>query len=109
MTTIRATCGACGDVELTTADVQVMISEETGEGTYSFRCPHCQDVVVKGSPRHTIDLLVSAGVRYSTWGTPAESPLDPTAPAFDYDDLLAFHAFLTDDAAVAGALDSLPH
>ena len=76
MTTIRATCGTCGDVELTTADVQVMISEESGEGTYSFRCPHCEAVVVKGSPRHTIDLLVSAGVRYSTWVTPAEAPLD---------------------------------
>lgn len=107
MTTIRATCGTCGDVELTTEDVQVMISEDTGEGTYSFRCPLCQEVVVKGSPRHTIDLLVSAGVRYSTWGTPAEAPLDPTAPSFDYDDLLEFHALLADDSAVALALDAL--
>jgi hypothetical protein len=107
MTTIRATCGTCGDVELTTADVQVMISEDTGEGTYSFRCPLCEDVVVKGSPRHTIDLLVSAGVRYSTWGTPIEMPLDPEAPAFNYDDLLTFHSLLDDDNAVAGALDAL--
>jgi hypothetical protein len=107
MTTIRATCGTCGDVELTTTDVQVMISEDTGEGTYSFRCPLCEDVVVKGSPRHTIDLLVSAGVRYSTWGTPVEMPLDPEAPAFNYDDLLTFHSLLDDDNAVAGALDAL--
>lgn len=107
MTTIRATCGTCGDVELTTADVQVMISEDTGEGNYSFRCPMCEGVVVKGSPRHTIDLLVSAGVRYSTWGTPTETPLDPAAPAFSYDDLLEFHGMLADDDAVAGALDAL--
>ena len=107
MTTIRATCAACGDVELTTIDVSVMISDDSGDGTYSFRCPLCESVVVKDCPRHTIDLLVSAGVHYSVCVRPDEPSPDPTAPVFTHDDLLAFHAFLANDAQVAGALETL--
>lgn len=107
MTTIRATCATCGDVELTTTDVSVMISQESGDGTYSFRCPLCDSVVVKDCPSHTIDLLVSAGVHYSMVVRPDEPTPDPTAPTFTHDDLLEFHSFLANDAQVAGALEAL--
>lgn len=107
MTTIRATCGTCGDVELTTADVSVMIHADDGEGSYSFRCPLCRSVVVKPSPRHTIDLLVSAGVRYSMWSSPEERITDPSAPAFTHDDLLEFHVLLEDDSRLSALLESM--
>lgn len=107
MTTIRATCVTCGDVELTTTDVSVMVSMETGEGTYSFRCPLCESVVVKDCPTHTVDLLVSAGVAFSMVDGLNESVPNPTAPALTHDDLLEFHSFLANDDLVAGALEGL--
>ena len=107
MTTIRATCSTCGDVELTTADVSVMISQDSGDGTYSFRCPLCESVVVKDCPSHTVDLLVSAGVHYSMGQLPDEPIPDPSAPAFTHDDMLEFHSFLANDTMVAGALEAL--
>jgi hypothetical protein len=107
MTTIRATCAACGDVELTTIDVAVMISQDSGDGTYSFRCPLCDSVVVKDCPSHTVDLLVSAGVHYSVVFAPDEPVPDTSAPLFTHDDLLEFHSFLANDDQVAGALEAL--
>lgn len=107
MTTIRATCATCGDVELTTGDVSVLIDQDSGDGTYSFRCPLCDSVVVKDCPTHTVDLLVSAGVHYAMCALPDESSPDPAAPAFDHDDLLEFHSFLANDALVAGALEGM--
>ena len=107
MTTIRATCATCGDVELTASDVSVMVGQDSGASTYSFRCPLCESVVVKECPAHTVDLLVSAGVVYCAH-TPLFEPVpDPTAPVFTHDDLLEFHAFLGNDARVAGALEGL--
>ena len=107
MTTIRATCAACGDVELTTTDVSVMISQDSGDGTYSFRCPLCDAVVVKDCPRHTVDLLISAGVHYAMFVAADEPNPDPYAPPLTHDDLLEFHSFLANDAQVAGALEGL--
>jgi len=107
MTTIRATCTSCGDVELTTADVTVMIHAGEADGSYSFRCPICEDVVVKPTPRHTIDLLVSAGVECSVWSDPHEIVLDPAAPPFTHDDLLEFHSLLADEDRLAAQLHTL--
>lgn len=107
MTTIKATCGTCGDVELTVADVQVMINEDDLSASYSFRCPCCAGVVVKKAPADMIDLLISAGVSYSVWKTPAPEVADPKAPLFDHDDLVAFGRMLGDDRAIELALDGL--
>ncbi|GEM_PF-539880 len=107
MTTIKATCGTCGDVELTVADVQVMINEDDLSASYSFRCPSCAGVVVKKAPGDMIDLLISAGVSYSVWKTPAREVADPKAPLFDHDDVVSFGLMLRDDHAIALALDGL--
>jgi hypothetical protein len=107
MTTIRATCATCGDVELTVADVTVMITPGSGDGTYAFGCPLCDTVVVKDCPSHTIDLLISAGVHYSMVALPHEPVPFPDAPSFTHDDLLEFHSFLANDGQVAGALEAL--
>ena len=107
MATIRASCGDCGDVELTTSDVQVRICSDTSDGTYSFRCPHCQMTVVKSAETRTIDLLVASGVSFTTWQMPAELSEPRVGEPISHDDLLDFHDLLGDDRALEQALTEL--
>jgi hypothetical protein len=94
-TLIRATCGDCGDVELTTGDLVVRQREDTLTGTYVFRCPTCTVPVVRPADAPTIDLLVSSGCRLEIWTPPAElSEPRPTGEPFTLDDLIDFHAQL---------------
>ena len=72
MATIRASCGECGDVELTTDDVHVRVCTGDSQGTYSFRCPVCLMTVIKPAEARTVDLLVASGVSYETWTLPLE-------------------------------------
>lgn len=104
MATIRASCADCGDVELTTSDVQVRICDDNNEGTYSFRCPHCDMIVVKTAETRTIDLLVASGVSFTTWRLPAELAEPRKGEPISHDDLLDFHDLLHDDGALEQAL-----
>jgi hypothetical protein len=97
MATIRATCGDCGDVELTTADVQVRVCIEDSTGTYSFRCPACGMAVVKPAEPRIVDLLVASGVELSTWSLPAELYEVRSGGRISHDDLLDFHLLLQRD------------
>jgi hypothetical protein len=98
MATIRASCGECGDVELTTADVHVRVCVVDNQGSYLFRCPSCRMTVVKPAEPRTVDLLVASGVSYETWTPPAElSEPRGGGPAIDHDDLIDFHTLLDDD------------
>lgn len=105
MATIRASCEHCGDVELTTADVEVRVCTHDNQGSYSFRCPSCDLLVVKAAESRTVDLLVASGVSYATWDLPAElrEPRGGGAP-LTHDELLEFHERLSDDQTVAEAL-----
>jgi hypothetical protein len=91
MATVRASCNNCGDVELTTKDVQVQVCSATNEGSYSFLCPTCRLIVSKAAEARIVDLLLSAGVRLVTWDLPAELNEPKTGPVISYDDLLMFH------------------
>ena len=95
MATIRASCGDCGDVELTTRDVEVRVCTHDNQGTYSFRCPGCDLVVIKAAEPRIIELLVASGVRLSTWSLPAEltEPRSGGEP-ITHDDLLDFHTLM---------------
>ena len=108
MATIRASCGDCGDVELTTADVRVRVCNADNQGSYLFRCPSCDMTVVKTAEPRTIDLLVASGVSYETWNLPLELA-EPrgTGDNLTHDDLIDFHAFLDDEARLWDALSSL--
>lgn len=94
VTTIRASCPTCGDVELTVADVKVRVCAADNRGTYSFRCPTCAMCVVKGAEPRIVDLLVSAGVALEVWHLPAELSEPRCGPPITHDDLLDFHALL---------------
>lgn len=104
MATIRASCSDCGDVELTTHDVHVRICDDTNEGTYSFRCPHCRMTVVKPAETRTIDLLVASGVSFTTWRLPAELSERHEGEPISHDDLLDFHHLMSDDTKLSEAL-----
>jgi hypothetical protein len=92
--TIRATCGDCGDVELTTADVRVRVCLEDNSGSYLFKCPTCHMSVVKPAEPRIVDLLVASGVELSTWQLPAEIYEPRVGAPLNHDDLLDFHHLL---------------
>lgn len=97
MATIRASCPECGDVELTTGDVRVLLCSTTNEGSYTFRCPLCRLAVSKAAEPRVVDVLVSSGVRLSVWHMPAELDETKSGDPIGYDDLLAFHEELQTD------------
>lgn len=107
MATIRASCGDCGDVELTTADVRVRVCTDTNQGEYLFRCPTCRMAVVKPAEPRTIDLLVASGVAMQTWALPAELWEPRNGRPISHDDVLDFHNSLSDDDTFARALASM--
>jgi hypothetical protein len=98
MATIRATCGDCGDVELTTADVRVRVCLDDNAGSYHFRCPSCQMAVVKPAEPRIVDLLAASGVEVFMWRLPAELFEARFGPRIDHDDLLDFHQLLESDS-----------
>jgi len=79
---------------MTTADVWVKVRDDES-GTYSFRCPLCQSVVTKHAEPHIVELLVSSGVRWSSWRPPAELEERRGGPPISYDDLIDFHDLLS--------------
>lgn len=98
MATIRASCPTCGDVELTSGDVTVLVCSTTNVSSYAFQCPTCDVAVTKPAEPRVVDLLVSTGVKLSVWQLPAEMQEVHDGPPINYDDLLAFHFELrTDD------------
>ncbi len=62
MTTIRASCEDCGDVELGIEEVRVRICADDERATYSFTCPTCRLTVVKPTDDRAVQLLMDAGV-----------------------------------------------
>ena len=97
-TRIRASCGDCGDVELSVADVEVRVCTDDNAGSYVFRCPSCDMAVIKDAEPRVVDLLLASGVTLSTWSAPAELRETRAAgPAFTHDDLLDFHHQLQGD------------
>lgn len=97
MATIRASCGTCGDVEITSNDVTVRVCRDDNAGAYSFTCPSCDAIVVKDAEPRIVELLVTSGVRLITWSLPAELAEHHAGKPIDHDDLLDFHTLLETD------------
>ena len=88
MTTIKASCPTCGEVELTPADVSLMVCSHAPLSYYAFHCPDCLDEVRKPADDHVISLLMSGGVKATVWEIPDEALEIKVGPALNYDDLL---------------------
>ena len=90
MTTIKASCPGCGEVELTSADISLMVCNHATLSYYAFTCPKCVDTVKKPADDHVVSLLMSGGVKPTIWEVPAEALETKVGPALGYDDLLDF-------------------
>ena len=95
MTTIRANCPSCGDVQLKASELTVRVCSDDERGSYCFRCPDCRRAVAKDASRRIVDLLVSSGVRMQVWRLPAELSETRIGEPLKPDDLLDFHLLLT--------------
>lgn len=94
MTTIRATCPTCGEVELTPDDIELRVCTHAPASYYQFDCPLCGDVVQKPADDRVVQLLISGGVAATVWELPEEFRETRQGPAFTVDDLLDFHLLL---------------
>lgn len=88
---IRASCPTCGDVELTTRDVRVLLCSTTYQSSYAFQCPSCRVAVTKPAEPRVVDVLLASGITLSVWHMPAELDEAHAGPPISYDDLLEFH------------------
>ncbi len=97
MTTIRAQCPDCGDVQLPIHQLSVRVYEVEGPGSYSFSCPTCAQPVSREASARIVGLLVGAGAPHTAWHWPAELAEPRVGPAISPDDLLDFHVLLQDE------------
>jgi hypothetical protein len=96
MATVRATCPTCGDVELTTAGMQLLVCTSTGATAYSFQCLLCGVLVNRFANDRVVAALSEVGVRLREWSLPAELAEVKVGPPITHDDLLSFHLALAD-------------
>jgi hypothetical protein len=94
VTTIRATCPTCGEVELTPDDIELRVCTHASASFYQFACPLCSDTVQKPADDRVVQLLISGGVPATVWELPDEAAESLAGPAFTNDDLLDFHLLL---------------
>ena len=97
MTTIKATCPECGEIDLTADDIVLRIGAQTGGNTYGFSCPDCGDFIQKPADERVVRLLLSGGVMPTLVHVPAEALEPRSGPPINHDDLIAFHDLLEDD------------
>ncbi len=80
------------------ADVILLtVQGDSGEGTYSFVCPSCDDLVEKPADRKIVTLLKSVGVDVAERSESADLERRPDGPPFTLDDLIDFHELLGRD------------
>ena len=97
MTTIKATCPACGEIDLTADDILLRIGAQSAGNTYGFSCPNCGDFVQKPADERVVRLLLSGGVMPTLINVPAEALEVHDGPPISHDDLIAFHDLLESD------------
>lgn len=90
MTTIKASCPCCGDVELTPAQVRLVVCTVADWSYYAFTCGTCQDEIRKPAGADVVSLLQTGGVPVERWTVPAEALEEHSGAAVSYDDVLDF-------------------
>jgi hypothetical protein len=98
MTTIKATCPDCGEVDLTADDILLRVGARASVNTYGFSCPKCHEFVEKPADERVIRLLLSGGVMPTLVHVPAEILEPRQGPPIDYDDILNFHETLQNES-----------
>jgi hypothetical protein len=106
MTTIKATCPGCGEVDLTAEDILLRIGASRTVNTYGFTCPVCGDFVQKSADDRIVRLLLSGGVVPVPVHVPAEALEVHDGPPISHDDILNFHEMLEKDDWIKQLLGS---
>ena len=96
MTTIKATCPECGDVELTPADVRVEVEETLAApvSVFAFDCRFCDTHVRGPVDQPTADALTRAGARTVHFRLPAEVREPHEGQPLTEDEVIAFGRWL---------------
>ena len=94
MTTIKASCPSCGDVELTPQQVRLVVCSVKSWSYYAFVCTACHEEVRKPAGRDVVALLISGGVVAEPWNVPAEALEEHGGAVLNYDDVLDFALWL---------------
>lgn len=97
MAKLRATCPACGAVELGADAFDFQWCSYAAASFYMFTCPECGTAVRKSADGTTAQLLISGGVQPNLWHLPLEALEPHDGPALDYDDLIDFHQMLGEE------------
>ena len=90
MTTIKTSCPVCGDVELTPAQMRLVVCSRSAWSYYAFSCTTCKDEIRKPADDEVVTLLVSGGVVAEAWTIPAEAMEEHEGNVITYDDVLDF-------------------
>lgn len=97
MTTIRATCPGCGDVELAPESIDLQWCSHVPASFFRFACPRCGTLVLRPADARIAQLLISAGVRPVLWHLPKELLEEHDGPPLTIDDVLDLHSALERD------------
>lgn len=115
MTRIRASCPACGEVDLRPDDVVLHVVRAAdglvADGSeYRFRCPDCADLVAKPADERIAQLLTTGGVVVAEADAdlPPHPEFPPDGPRLTHDDLLDLHLALEGQSWFADLLRSTP-
>ena len=90
MTTIKASCPCCGDVELKPTEVRLVVCTVSDWSYYAFTCETCRDEIRKPAGADVVSLLQTGGVPIERWTVPAEALEEHDGPQITYDDVLDF-------------------
>jgi len=101
MTTIKASCPVCGDVELTAEQMRLVVCTRSEWSYYGFMCPTCEDEVRKPADDEIVTLLMSGGVAATPWHIPAEAMEEHQGGVISYDEILDFALWLDEHDLVA--------
>lgn len=107
MPRVRATCTACGDVDLSVQQVTVTCGRVAAEGIYEFSCPSCGLAHSKAASRQTLDLLIASGSQYRELIEPIEHLVGADLGPMSSDQVKRYLAWLHDEDAVAQAMSQL--
>jgi hypothetical protein len=94
-TIVKATCPACGDVELAPEELKLRVCSMPDASTYHFVCTNCRQIVVKSAAdERVVQLLSSVGVPVVNWDLPAELSERHDGEPITLDELIDLHELL---------------
>jgi hypothetical protein len=106
MTSIKATCPTCGDIDLKPREVHVVVAPAAGGATHAFTSPTCGALVNKTADDEVVTLLRGAGVTVERMVVPAEALELHCGPRISNDDLIDFGLTLGDSDYLVAQLAS---